>query len=182
MLVLSLSYFSLMGPFFGIEKIIADQLVETLLDSARWHLTHPQRIVLVGYGIGGLVIKYFLAQVDKVARGTMLLSSTQGNCKAFQENLEGIVFYAVPHSGSSEDFAKYMKFYKNPQNPYFSNLSLESFRKFPQLMEELDSDFRYSIKGDTIIMAIVEGCPMGQEVLVPDTSAQMLAGKMFLYD
>jgi hypothetical protein len=111
------------------------------------------------------VIKSFLAQVDKVPRDNMLLSSTQGNCKAFQENLQGIVFYAVPHSGSSQDFAKYMKFCRNVQTSnLLFNLARISFPEFTKQMEKLDFDFRYSIKGDTIIMAIVEGRPMGQEV------------------
>jgi hypothetical protein len=128
--------------------------------------------LLVGYGIGGLVIKHFLAQVDKVSRGQTSIpengKASQENCKGFQENLQGIVFYAVPHSGSSQDFAKYMKFCKNLQtSTSFSNLSLGSgisCNKFNEQMVELNCDFRCSIKEDTIIMAIVEGRPMGQEV------------------
>jgi len=128
--------------------------------------------VLVGYGIGGLVIKYFLAQIDKVARGQTSIPENgkafRENCKAFQENLQGIVFYAVPHSGSSEDFAKYTKICKNmPTSRSFSNLSLGSgisFREFNRQIAELNGDFRCSIKEDTMIMAIVEGRPMGQEV------------------
>jgi len=134
--------------------------------------SHPQTIVLVGYGIGGLVIKYFLALVEKVASGQTSITGNgkafQENCKVFQENLQGIVFYAVPHSGSSEDFAKYTKICKNMQTSRsFLNLSLGSgisFHKFNQQMEQLNCDFRCSIKEDTMIMAIVEGHPMGQEV------------------
>jgi hypothetical protein len=135
-------------------------------NSGRWHPTHPQTILLVGDCIAGLVIKYFLAKVDKVASDTMLLSSTRGNCKAFQENLQGIVFYSVPHSGSSKDFEKYMKFCEKVQNPKydFRDLNHESFQEFAGRMEGLDSDFRYSFKEDTMIMAIVEGRPMGQAV------------------
>jgi hypothetical protein len=121
--------------------------------------------VLVGYGIGGLVIKCFLAQFDKFA---WRQSSISENCKAFQENLQGIVFYAVPHSGSSEDFAKYTKIWNNwITSTSFFNLSEESeisFYKFNQQMERLNYDFSCSIKEDTMIMAIVEGCPIGQEV------------------
>ncbi len=135
-----------------------------MYNSARWQLTHPQIIVLVGYSIGRLVMKRFLAQVDKVA---MQHTSTPGNCKAFQENLQGIVFYAVPHSGSSKDFEKYKNICKNVHtSTVFSDLSGDmSLQKFNQRMEQLDFHFRCSIKGDTMIMAIVEGCPMGQEVL-----------------
>jgi hypothetical protein len=121
--------------------------------------------VLVGYGIGGLVIKCFLAQVDKVASRQ---SSISENCKAFQENLQGIVFYAVPHSGSSEDFAKYTKIWNDLIiSRSFLNLSVESGRslyEFNQEIEQLNDDFSCSIKEDTMIMAIVEGRPMGQEV------------------
>jgi hypothetical protein len=117
--------------------------------------------VLVGYGIGGLVIKRFLAEVDKVA---MQHTSTSGICKAFQENLQGIVFYAVPHSGSFEDFKKYHNICKNLDTPsgFFSGGM--PLQKFSQQMKQLDSDFRCSITGDTMIMAIVEGRPMGQQV------------------
>jgi triacylglycerol esterase/lipase EstA (alpha/beta hydrolase family) len=107
-------------------------------NSARWHLTHPQMIVLVGHGIGGLAIKYFLAQVDKHASSRSFISQ---NCKAFQENLQGIVFYALPRSESSE----------------YYNLSVA-------YKEQLNFDFSSSIKEDTMIMAIVEGRPIGQEV------------------
>jgi hypothetical protein len=108
-------------------------------------------------------MKRFLAEVDKVA---MQHTSTPGNCKAFQENLQGIVFYAVPHSGSSEDFEKYKNICKNVHtSTVFSDLSGDmSLQKFNQRMEQLDYNFRCSIKGDTMIMAIVEGRPMGQEV------------------
>ncbi len=109
-------------------------------------------------------MKRFLFEVDRVA---MLFTSTSGNCKAFQENLQGIVFYAVPHSGSSEDVAKFMRFCKNVHT--FTGILNLSTRGMPlqesrQEMEKLNSDFRHSIKEDTMIMAIVEGRAMGQEV------------------
>ncbi|CAN5963909.1 unnamed protein product [Sphagnum jensenii] len=175
MLVLAVSYPP--GPDYNREQVaeIAYALTEILAYSVRWHLTHPQTIVLVGYGIGGLVIKRFLAEVDKVA---MQHTSTSGICKAFQENLQGIVFYAVPHSGSFEDFKKYHNICKNLDTPsgFSGGMPLQ---KFSQQMKQLDSDFRCSITGDTMIMAIVEGRPMGQQVLVPDASAQRLTGKFF---
>jgi len=118
--------------------------------------------VLVGHGIGGLVIKSFLAHVDKVA----MHSSSPGNCKAFQENLQGIVFYAVPHYGSSEDFEKYTKICNNVRTATFffkDQLEDMSFLDFTDWMPQLDLDFTRSIKEDTMIMAI-EGHPMGQEV------------------
>jgi hypothetical protein len=160
MLVLAVSYPP--GPDYCREPVakIAYELMEILLHSVRWHLKHPQMIVLVGYGIGGLVIKRFLAEVDNVA---MQQTSTSGICKAFQENLQGIVFYGVPHSGSSEDFEKYKNICNNWDTPSFFSGGM-SLQKFNQQMKQLDSDFRCSITGDTMIMAIVEGRPMGQEV------------------
>ncbi len=110
------------------------------------------------------MIKSFLAQVHKAARWDYR-ESYKGNCKAFQENVQGIVFYAVPHSGSSEDFAKYMKICKNLKTSRsLLGLSLGPFYKFNEEMESLNCDFRRSIKEDMTIMAIVEGCPTGQEV------------------
>ncbi len=144
---------------------LAQPLGWFVYNRARWQLTHPQRIVLVGYGIGGLVIKSFLAQVHKAARCDNRESYPGGDCKAFQENLQGIVFYAVPHSGSSADFAKYVKIWKNRKTSKpFLDLSVGSFHEFNEQMESLHDDFRRSIKEDTMIMAIVEGCPMRQEV------------------
>ncbi len=108
------------------------------------------------------MIKSFFVQVDKVASRQ---SSISENCKAFQENLQGIVFYAVPHSGSSEDFAKYTRIWNDvTTSRLFLNLSVESFHEFNQQMEQLNCDFSCSIKEDTMVMAIVEGRPMGQEV------------------
>ncbi len=110
------------------------------------------------------MIKYFVAQVDKVARSQ---TSIPNNCKAFLENLQGIVFYAVPHSGSSEDVAKFMRFCKNVHTSTCI-LSLSTtgmpLQESSQEMEKLNYVFRRLIKEDTMIMAIVEGRPMGQEV------------------
>ncbi len=111
------------------------------------------------------MIKSFLAQVHKAVRWDKGECYKGRDCKAFQKNLKGIVFYGVPHSGSEEDFAKYMKICKNLKTSgSFLGLSVGSFDEFNEEMESLNDDFRRSIKEDMKIMAIVEGRPMGQEV------------------
>jgi len=49
--------------------------------------------VLVGHGLGGLVIKS-LCFVE---------NSQEKRCKAFKQNIKGIVFYSVPHTASEEE-------------------------------------------------------------------------------
>jgi len=60
--------------------------------------------VLVGHSFGGLVIKSMLKEACKRAQLTnpknKIDQQDTTSAKRFLENLKGVVFYAVPHSGS----------------------------------------------------------------------------------
>jgi hypothetical protein len=60
--------------------------------------------VLVGHSFGGLVIKSVLKEAHKRAQLTnpknKIDQQDTTSAKRFLENLKGVVFYAVPHSGS----------------------------------------------------------------------------------
>jgi len=68
--------------------------------------------VLVGHGLGGLVIKSLTIEIDKVSKSAHSFESSQeARCKAFMQNIKGIVFYSVPHTTSKEEFVNYCKSY-----------------------------------------------------------------------
>jgi hypothetical protein len=55
--------------------------------------------VLVGHVLGGLMFKNFTMEVDKVSKVDKANGELQkAKCKAFQQNIKGIVFYSVPHT------------------------------------------------------------------------------------
>ncbi len=72
--------------------------------STRWQLDRPQTIVLVGHGIGGLVLKSFTMEVDKVSKVDKANGELQKViCKGIQQNIKGIVFYSVLQTTSEEE-------------------------------------------------------------------------------
>jgi len=125
--------------------------------STRLQLDHPQTIVLVGHGLGGLVLKIFTMEVDKVSKVDKANGELQkARCKAFQQNIKGIVFYSVPHTTFEEECAKYW-------TSYPSNLMSLLHRHFPtkqvsQNMVLVNERFEKSIEQQHInLFAFVEG-------------------------
>ncbi len=75
--------------------------------SSTWQLQHPHNIILVGHNFGGILIKSLIIEVNKVARRKICQDVTEkeakDSCEAFQHNLNGIVFYSVPHFMTTKD-------------------------------------------------------------------------------
>jgi len=69
--------------------------------SSTWQLQHPHNIILVGHNFGGILIKSLIIEVNKVAHRKKFADlgarRAKDSCEAFQHNLNGIVFYSVPH-------------------------------------------------------------------------------------
>jgi hypothetical protein len=72
--------------------------------SKKWRLGQQHGFVLIGHCFGGLVIKSLVEEACKRARLGNVRNAIDREAKAsaemFLKNLKGVVFYAVPHSGS----------------------------------------------------------------------------------
>ncbi len=102
------------------------------------------------------MLKSFTMQVDKVSKVDKANGELQkAKCKAFQQNINGIVFYSVPHTTSEEECAKYWKFYLN--NHRF-RYAFKNPKQFSQDMVSMNVGFEKSIEQQHInLFAFVEG-------------------------
>jgi len=132
--------------------------------SPKWNFHQDlQKIVLVGHSFGGLVIKSLMVEVDKAVKErtrNAIERSKQARCKAFQVNVKGIMFYAVPHTGTDKDFKTYLTACNNI--PYLQNSKrltglMRSVDAFNRQMVDLSTDFEDSVSTDINLYAIVEG-------------------------
>jgi hypothetical protein len=112
--------------------------------------------VLVGHGLGGIFLKSFTMEVDKVSKVDKANGELQkAKCKAFQQNVKGIVFYSVPHTTSEEECVDYLKSYLDK---HMSPLFLNFPKQFSQNMVSLTVGFEKSIEQQHInLFAFVEG-------------------------
>jgi len=181
-LVLSISFDgNPRGAHESVEEI-GKNLLQSLVNNSKWQLHQgSQQIVLVGHSFGGLVIKSLMVEVDKAVKERALSTiekKKQARCKAFQENVKGIMFYAVPHTGIDTDFKTYLTGCNNI--PYLHNSErltglMRVADAFNRQMVDLSTDFEFSVPEDINLYAIVEG----REVLVPEASARKLARNNF---
>jgi hypothetical protein len=113
--------------------------------------------VLVGHGLGGLMLKSFTMEVDKVSKVDKANGELQkARCKAFQQNIKGIVFYSVPHTTSEKECVDYWKSYPNKHN--MSQLFFNILKQSGQNMVSLNVGFEKSIEQQHIkLFAFVEG-------------------------
>jgi predicted alpha/beta hydrolase family esterase len=132
--------------------------------SSKWNFNqNSQKIVLVGHSFGGLVIKSLMVEVDKAVKERAISAierNKQARCKAFQVNVKGIMFYAVPHIGAKKNFKTYLTDCNNI--PFLQNSQrltglMRTVDTFNRQMVELSTDFEYSVPTDINLYAIVEG-------------------------
>jgi triacylglycerol esterase/lipase EstA (alpha/beta hydrolase family) len=136
----------------------------TYSKSPKWNFHQDlQKIVLVGHSFGGLVIKSLMVEVDKAIKERArsdIERNKQARCKAFQVNVKGIMFYAVPHIGANKNFKTYLTDCNNIaflQNSKRLTGLMRSVDTFNRQMVELSTDFEYSVPQDMNLFAIVEG-------------------------
>ncbi|KAH8932897.1 hypothetical protein BDL97_18G003700 [Sphagnum fallax] len=157
---------------------IGDNLVQTLVMGIEAIGGRP--FALVGHSFGGLVIKA-LVNAMKTRATSQAASSNALNRLAverankFLENLKGIVFYSVPHTGAdAEALGRYFE---------FRGLStmvndLKPFSRKMAKMSVLTEDTFY--KKGVIIYAFGEGQPTFlDKMVVESASAMQLAGHNF---
>jgi len=180
--VLSMSYDSI-ASCWGIQgqtedlRAIGSDLVEKFITMSEWKLYENQKIVLVGHSFGGLVIKSLVVEASRKAKkiDRAINKFEKKNflkCKNFLENIKGMVFYGVPHSGTS--IAQYLKGFDRA----FPKVQLGDLRRnlqpFQNDMVQLTVDFDEALERDIISYAFAEGLKYNEVLVVPWASATEL--------
>jgi hypothetical protein len=126
---------------------------------------------LVGYSFGGLVLKSLVVDVhnripQKVANA--FDERTKTNCKSFLENLQGTIFYGVPHVGGPRELSEYYIRQSQEMNSIHKKLMkaqpslLNNIESFSRQMEQLTVAFELAIEANVNIYAFAEGQPLDQ--------------------
>jgi len=125
-------------------------------------------VALVAYSFGGLVLKSLVVEARKRLCQRLingLDDEIQKCCKTFLNNVKGVVFYGVPHSGAT-NLSKYFKWQCqqiNTFNKYATQLGFsKNLKPFNLQMEYLSQDFKNAIDGDVNIYAFGEGLPIDE--------------------
>ncbi len=109
------------------------------------------------------MIKSLMVEVHKAVNErarNAIEKEKHARCKAFQVNVKGIMFYAVPHTGANKNFKTYLTDCNNIaflQNSKRLTGLMRTVDTFNRQMVELSTDFEYSVPQDINLFAIVEG-------------------------
>jgi len=130
-----------------------------LVHRSEWKLYENQKIVLIGHSFGGLVIKSLVVEASRRAK---LIDRARNEfekrnfskCKNFLENIKGIVFYGVPHSGTS--IAQYLKDFDRAFPQVQLGDLIRNLQPFQNDMEQLSVDFGEALRRDIIFYAFAE--------------------------
>jgi hypothetical protein len=124
-------------------------------------------VALIAYSFGGLVLKSLVVEAHKYVYQRPkndLDDEVHTCCKIFLNNVKGVVFYGVPHSGATENLSQYFKWQCqqiNTFNKYFAQHGfLRNLEIFNTQMEHLSTNFKYAIHEDVNIYAFGEGLPI----------------------
>jgi hypothetical protein len=121
-------------------------------------------VALVAYSFGGLVLKSLVIEVHKRVNQRPkndLDNEIQKCSKTFLNNVKGVIFYGVPHSGANENLSKYLLWQCQQINPLNKDFSQPSFSRnlkpFNEQMESLSKDFKDVVHEDLNIYEFGEG-------------------------
>jgi len=105
-------------------------------------------VALIAYSFGGLVLKSLVVEVHKRVDQKPkngLDDEVHKCCKTFLNNVKGVIFYGVPHSGGTQYLSKYFIWqYQqiNMLNKYATQLGFsKNLEPFNSQMEYLSMDF-----------------------------------------
>ncbi len=126
-------------------------------------------MALVAYSFGGLILKSLVVEAHKHVHQRPkngLDDEIYKCCKTFLNNVKGVVFYGVPHSGGTQSLSKYFTWQYQQINTLSKYASQPSFSKnleiFNSQMEYLSMDFKNAIHEDLNIYAFCEGLPLDE--------------------
>jgi hypothetical protein len=127
-------------------------------------------VALVAYSFGGLVLKSLVVEARKRVYQrpkTGLDIEIQKCCKAFLNNVKGVVFYGVPHSGATENLSKYFNSQYHQINPFNKDFAQPSFSRnlkpFNEQMESLSKEFKDAVHEDLNIYEFGEGLQVNKK-------------------
>jgi triacylglycerol esterase/lipase EstA (alpha/beta hydrolase family) len=89
-------------------------------------------VALIAYSFGGLVLKSLVVEVHKHVYPMPkndLDDEIQKCSKTFLNNLKGVVFYGVPHSGATENLSKYFNWKCQQINSFNKIFAQPSFSR-----------------------------------------------------
>ncbi|KAH8955480.1 hypothetical protein BDL97_08G141200 [Sphagnum fallax] len=183
--ILSLSYDSnILGSVHNDVTEIGKNLIQSLIANSSYQSLWDGPVALIAYSFGGLVLKSLVVEVRKHVYPMPkndLDDEIQKCCKTFLNNLKGVVFYGVPHSGATENLSKYFNWKCQQINSFNKNFVQPSFSRnlkpFNQQMESLSKEFKNVVHEDLNIYEFGEGLPVDENlgILVPYVSAIRLS-------
>jgi hypothetical protein len=126
-------------------------------------------VALVAYSFGGLVLKSLVVEAHKHVYQKPkngLDDEVHKCCKTFLNNVKGVIFYGVPHSGGTQKLSEYFNsqceqnitFNKYSTQPDFSR----NLKPFNQQMEYLSKEFKNVVPEDLNIYEFGEGLPLDE--------------------
>ncbi|CAK9228839.1 unnamed protein product [Sphagnum troendelagicum] len=183
--ILSLSYdtrilASVHNDLIGIGK----NLIQSLITNSRYQSLWDGPVALVGYSFGGLVLKSLVVEARKhvYQRSKNILDDEIHKCcETFLNNVKGVIFYGVPHSGGTQSLSKYFTWQYQQINKLNKYVTQPGFSKnleiFNSQMEYLSMDFKNAVHEDLNIYAFGEGLPLDEKwgILVPYASSTRLS-------
>ncbi|CAK9221165.1 unnamed protein product [Sphagnum troendelagicum] len=179
--ILSLSYDSNVASVHNDVTKIGQNLIQSLVTDSRYETLWDGPVAMVAYSFGGLVLKSLVVEMHKHVsqqQTNNLDVKVQKGCEKFLKNLNGVVFYSVPHAGGTQDLSNYFRWLHQQITKDPTQLGLlGNMDSFDRKMEQLSIDFINSTRKDINIYAFVEGLPIDNEwgILVPWTSAIRLS-------
>ncbi len=126
-------------------------------------------MALVAYSFGGFVLKSLVVEAYKhvYQRSKNSLDDERHKCcETFLNNVKGVVFYGVPHSGGTQNLSKYFNWQCQQINMFNKYSTQPSFSRnlepFNQQMEYLSKEFKNAIHEDLNIYEFGEGLPLDE--------------------
>ncbi|CAK9261361.1 unnamed protein product [Sphagnum jensenii] len=179
--ILSLSYDSnIVASVHNDVTEIGKNLIQSFVTNSSYQSLWDGPVVLIAYSFGGLVLKSLVVEAHKhiyQRPKNGLDDEVHKCCKTFLNNVKGVVFYGVPHSGGTQYLSKYFTWQCqqiNTFNKYFAQPGFSrNLKPFNQQMEYLSKDFKNVVHEDLNIYEFGEGLPLNENwgILVPYVSA-----------
>jgi hypothetical protein len=126
-------------------------------------------MALVAYSFGGLVLKSLVVEARKHVYQrpkNALDDEIHKCCETFLNNVKGVIFYGVPHSGGTMSLSKYFTWQYQQINMLNKYATQPGFSKkleiFNSEMEYLSMDFKNAVHEDLNIYAFGEGLPLDE--------------------
>jgi hypothetical protein len=126
-------------------------------------------VALVAYSFGGLVLKSLVVEARKHVYQTSknaLDNEIHKCCQTFLNNVKGVIFYGVPHSGGTQSLSKYFTWQYEQINKLSKYVTQPGFPKYLEIfnseMEYLSMDFKNAVHEDLNIYAFGEGLPLDE--------------------